>query len=169
MREHTFFSFIGFIANSAFVHIFVLKDGFLYMQFKRGKYYIIIIMKARKKRLRRIKKEKEKEKVEAVQHNEIWDNPFARLALEAMTPEQKENYREIGENIYSTIDFEDSKILNTELEPMSESVAYISSALKSGMHIDFLNEEEIAVLKDIYGDEWFTHFGYTKEDVGSLK
>jgi hypothetical protein len=150
----------------------VLKDGFLYMQFKRGKYFIIIIMKARKKRLRRARKKKEKEEKkeeEVVQHNEIWDNQFAKLALEAMTAEQKEQYREIGENIYSSIDFEDTKILNTELEPMSESVAYISSALKSGLHPDFLSEEEIAVLKDVYGDEWFTRFDYTKEDIGSLK
>jgi hypothetical protein len=128
-------------------------------------------MKARKKRMRKAKKEKEKKEKnkEPVQHNEIWDNPFARAALEAMTPEQKESYREIGENIYSTIDFEDTKILNTELEPMSESVAYISNALKSGLHVDFLNKEEIAVLSDVYGEEWFTHFGYTKEDFGTIK
>lgn len=132
-------------------------------------------MKARKKRLKRAKKEKEKEKEkveekkEEVQHNEIWDNPFARVALEAMTAEQREQYREIGENIYSNINFEDTKILNRELEPMSESVAYISSALKSGLHPDFLSEEEIVVLKDVYGEEWYTRFDYTKEDIGSLK
>jgi hypothetical protein len=148
---------------------------FFIYNLKREKYYIQNIMKARKKRLRRARKEKEKEKEkveeeeEIVQHNEIWDNPFARVALEAMTAEQKEQYLEIGENIYSSIDFEDSKILNPELEPMSESVAYISSALKSGLHPDFLSEEEIAVLKDVYGDEWFTKFGYTREDIGSLK
>ena len=126
-------------------------------------------MKARKKRLRKKEKEKKKKDEEEVKHNEIWDNPFVKLALDSMTPQQKEDYREIGENIYSSIDFEDTKILNTELEPSAESVAYISSALKSGMHIDFLNEEEIAVLKDVYGEEWYTNFGYTKEDIGSLK
>ncbi len=129
-------------------------------------------MKARKKRMRKAKKEKEKKvqkKEEEVKHNEIWDNPFAKLALNAMTAEQKENYREIGENMYSNVNFEDSKILNTEPEPMAESIAYISTALKSGLHVDFLNEEEIAVLKDVYGEEWYTRFGYTREDIGSLK
>ncbi len=49
--------------------------------------------------------------------------------------------------------------------PVQESAAHISEALKSGMHASLLDEDEKNVMKECFGDEWYTKWGWTKEDM----
>jgi hypothetical protein len=77
-----------------------------------------------------------------------------------MTPEQIEEYKKMGEKMYNTVDFGASEILNNPDDPLAESVAYISEAIKSGLHPSFLDENEVKVMEDACGEEWYKHFGW---------
>jgi hypothetical protein len=96
---------------------------------------------------------------------DLFDNPMTRAAMASMTPEQIERYKIIGEEMYGNIDFAKSEVLNNAPPFLSESLAYLTEGIKSGLHISELNADEHKVLCECYGEEWYTHFGYVKEDL----
>jgi len=100
--------------------------------------------------------------------NDLFDNPMTRSAMAALTPEQKQNYKEIGESMYGHLNFEEGKVLSNMPSPMEEVIAYITEQLKSGIHPSFLEENEIEVLKDFYGEDWYLKWGYSKEDITKI-
>jgi hypothetical protein len=95
----------------------------------------------------------------------LFDDPMINNAVKNLTPEQVEHYKNIGKEMYGSIDFEKSKVLNNIPPYMDESLAYISSGLRSGILPKDLEKEEIAVLEECYGKEWYEKFGYTKDDL----
>lgn len=96
---------------------------------------------------------------------DLFNNPMVNNALKSMTPEQLDEYKKFGETLYGTVDFEDSKIVNNMPAPMAESVAYIEEGIKSGLLPDDLTEDEVTLLQQAYGDEWYVKYGFKKEDV----
>lgn len=101
--------------------------------------------------------------------NTLWDNPMIRSAIKAMSPEELQKYKEIGESLYGNIDFEGSKVINNIPPPMEEAVAYVSESLKSGLHPSMLEENEVALLTDVYGDKWYERWGYTKDNWKTIE
>ena len=95
---------------------------------------------------------------------DIWNNPMTKNALKALSPEQIENYRKIGEEMYGTVDFQDSKIIKT-MTPMDEAVAYLEEGIKSGLLPGDLEENEVKLLSDTFGEEWYLRYGFTREEV----
>ena len=95
----------------------------------------------------------------------LFDNPMVNNALKAMSPEQLDEYKRIGEQLYGNINFEDSKIINNMPPPMEESVAYIEQGIKSGLLPEDLDENEVVLLEQAYGPEWYLKYGRTKQDV----
>jgi hypothetical protein len=95
----------------------------------------------------------------------LFDDPMINNAVKNLTPEQIEHYKMVGKEMYGSIDFEQSKVLNKIPPYMDESLAYISSGLRSGILPKDLEKEEITVLEECYGKEWYENFGYTKEDL----
>lgn len=81
-----------------------------------------------------------------------------------MTQEQIDEYKQMGEEMYNTIDFSTSEVLNNPSDPLLESVAYISEGIKSGMHPSFLDEDELKVMCEWSGDKWYEKFGYDSLD-----
>lgn len=73
---------------------------------------------------------------------------------DSISDEDKERYRQMGEEMYNTVDFSANEILNNPDNPIEESAAYIHEALKSGMHVDYLTEEECNVMKEAFGESW---------------
>ena len=95
----------------------------------------------------------------------LFSNPMVNNAIKALSKEQLANYRKIGEEIYGNVNFEDSKILNNMPAPMEEAVAYIEEGIKSGLLPNDLDENEIILLTNAYGDEWYLRYGFKKEEV----
>jgi len=93
------------------------------------------------------------------------DNPFIKNALNSLTPEQARNYKKIGEQIFRSVDFQDSEILDNLIPPVDDAAAYIAEGLKSGLHPSALDADEISVMIEVYGKEWYEKWGWTKEDV----
>ena len=101
---------------------------------------------------------------------DLFNNPMTKAAAEAMTDEDKERYKKIGEEMYGSLNFEgnDKGSIMTNDDCMKDAVRYIEEQLKSGLHISDLNSNECAVMKDAYGEEWYAKWNYTKEDLESI-
>jgi hypothetical protein len=48
---------------------------------------------------------------------------------------------------------------------MSEALAYNKEGLKSGILPKDLDDDEVNLLVEIYGNEWYKEFGYTQHDL----
>ena len=95
----------------------------------------------------------------------LFSNPMVDNALKALSPEQLAGYKKIGEQLYGSIDFEDSKIINNMPPPMAESVAYVEEGIKSGLLPADLDENEVILLTNAFGEEWYLRYGFSKEEV----
>lgn len=100
---------------------------------------------------------------------DLFDNPMVRSILKQMSPEEVQEYKQIGQELYGNIDFEKSEALANLPPPMSEGLAYIKVGLRSGLLPTDLDESELALLVDVYGKEWYLKFGFTEDDVKDLK
>lgn len=102
--------------------------------------------------------------------SDLFNNPMVQQAREAMSPELIEEYKKIGEEMYKSVDFVSSEVLDNPAsvgvkplkdstpEEIVEAVAYITDAIKSGLHPDYLDETEKDVCKAFYGDDWESKF-----------
>lgn len=100
--------------------------------------------------------------------NDLFNNPMTQAAMAALSNEDKERYRVIGEQLYGNIDYQEGKVLNNMQPDMMEAIAYIETQLQSGMHPSVLEDNEKAILADAYGDEWYIDWGYVKEDLNDI-
>lgn len=96
---------------------------------------------------------------------DLFDNPMVRSALKAMTPQQRQRYKEIGEQMYGTVNFTDSKIINEMPVPMAEATAHIALGLRSGLDISDMDMNEISLMVEGYGKDWYKDFGFEIEDL----
>lgn len=100
---------------------------------------------------------------------DLFNNSFVQQAEKSMSCEQKEKYKIIGEELYNTVDFVNAEgKKETVPEHMLNAIAYILDSIRSGQHISMLESNEKHLLFETYGKNWFTVFGYTKEDVDNL-
>lgn len=98
----------------------------------------------------------------------LFNNPMVESALKAMSPEDLHRYREIGEKMYGTVNFEDSQIINNVPPPMYEAGAYISEQLKSGLHPSMMDDDEKRLMEELFGKEWYTKWGYVEADLTEI-
>jgi hypothetical protein len=98
----------------------------------------------------------------------LWDNPMVRSAMKAMTPEQKQHYKEVGEQMYGNMNFKNSTISIEPEEQMAEAKLYLRELIKSGLHPSHMEENEKAVMENEYGKEWYKEWGYVKEDLDRI-
>ena len=98
----------------------------------------------------------------------LFNNSMVRSALSAMSPEQKQHYKEIGEKMYNSMNFKDSEVLNAAPAPMAEAAAYVIEGLKSGLHPSYLDENEVALMKDLYGEKWYVKWDATEEEMQKI-
>jgi hypothetical protein len=96
---------------------------------------------------------------------DLFNNPLVNNALKAMTPEQLEDYKKFGESMYGSVNFEDSTIINNIAAPMEESVAYVEEGIKSGLLPEDLTNDEVCLLQEAYGKEWYKRYGFTESQV----
>ena len=98
----------------------------------------------------------------------LFNNPMVESALKAMSPEDLHRYREIGEKMYGTVNFEDSQIIKNVPPPMYEAGAYISEQLKSGLHPSMMDDDEKRLMEELFGKEWYTKWGYVEADLTEI-
>lgn len=97
--------------------------------------------------------------------SDLFNNPMVNNALKAMSKEDLEKYKKIGEKLYGNINFQDSTVVNQLITPVEEAVAYVEEGLKSGLLPEDLEENEVILLHKTYGDKWYERYGFTREQV----
>jgi hypothetical protein len=98
----------------------------------------------------------------------LFNNPMIEAAMKALSPEDLERYKQIGEAMYGTVDFENSKILDNTAAPMAEAAAYIQEQLKSGLHPYMMDDDEKRLMLELFGNEWYTKWGYVEGDLTDI-
>jgi hypothetical protein len=100
--------------------------------------------------------------------NDLFDNPMVRAAMNAMSEEQKEKYRILGEGLYGSINFEDEQYINNMPPAMTQAIMYIENQITSGLHPSMLESNEKELLKDAYGEKWYSKWGYVEGDLTDI-
>jgi hypothetical protein len=87
--------------------------------------------------------------------------------MQSMLPEEDRiKFQKLGEKLYNNFDIQKGTVFKeNENNTLEEALAYIVEGLKSGLHPRHLDEDEIHLLRAAYGDEWYTKWNYTKEDL----
>ena len=85
--------------------------------------------------------------------SDLWNNPMVNNALKAMSKEDLEKYKKIGEQLYGNINFQDSTVINQLTEPVEEAIAYVEEGLKSGLLPEDLEENEEYSLNHVSENE----------------
>lgn len=100
----------------------------------------------------------------------LWNNQMVNSALKAMSPADIEHYKKLGESLYKDINFETSNIESKNNLPpyIADAVAYIVESLKSGLHPSMLHKDEVNVLEEVYGKEWYKKWNYTENDLKEI-
>lgn len=98
----------------------------------------------------------------------LFNNSMVESALRALSPEDIARYRAIGEEMYGTVDFEESKVLNNTPAPMYEAGAYIREQLKAGLHPSMMDSDEKRLMEELFGKEWYVEWGYVEGDLTDI-
>ena len=97
---------------------------------------------------------------------DLFNNPMVEAAKKAMSPEQLEEYKRIGEYMYKNDIYKVMEVGSKVKSPeKSELIIYATQALKSGGSPTDLSNEELVVLIDVYGDKWYERFGFEESEV----
>jgi hypothetical protein len=110
-------------------------------------------------------KERENEK-----QNSLWNNSMITSALNAMSDEDRENYKKLGESMFADINFETASITDKNNVPLflNDAASYICESIKSGLHPSMLTDDEKIVMENVLGKEWYKKYDYTKEDLDDI-
>lgn len=105
---------------------------------------------------------------------DVFDNPYALAALNAMSDEEREKYKLIGEYLYDSVDFQKDKDNDndtpSETGPsvMIEAAACLGTQLRSGLHPSMMDANEKQLMENIHGEHWYTKWGYTTDDLTQM-
>jgi len=100
------------------------------------------------------------------------DNLFDNMvnnALESLSVQDRKRYQQMGEEMYGSVDFSESTILNNLPPPVVASLNDIEIQIKDGLHPSDMYEDQKNLLKEIYGEEWYKKWGFIKEDLNEIK
>lgn len=114
---------------------------------------------ALKKKQERMTTEKKPQKA-----SEIFDNLRAKF-MEQMPEEDQAAYKRFGEKFHSSFNVDTGAPIDLSTINMEESLAYVVESLKSGLHPKYLTEDEVAMVRAGYGDQWYTKWGYVEKDL----
>ena len=108
-------------------------------------------------------------KKEKIPDLSLFNNNTLTNALNALSENDKKRYKELGEEMFGSIDFEDGNVLNTYPPPVRESILDIEQQIKDGLHPSDMEEPEKKLLEEIYGKEWYKKGGFAKEDLLEIR
>ena len=90
---------------------------------------------------------------------DLFNNPMVDAARKAMSPEQQEEYKKIGEYMYNKTNYKVAEIGSSVKEPKQEDyVMYAVGMLRSGGDPADLTDPELRALIATYGEKWYEKF-----------
>ena len=101
---------------------------------------------------------------EDTRQKELFD-AIRKNVIKGMSEEQVEQLKKLGEKFHESFDVTSGMVNDLNTIDMEEALAYVVESLKSGIHPSYLSEDEIAMVKAGYGEEWYKNWGYCLEDI----
>ncbi len=96
----------------------------------------------------------------------LFNNPMVTAARNAMTHEQQEEYKRIGQYMYNSVDYQTREVgPKAKVADTADLVAMSSEALKAGGDPKDLSDEELRALQTTYGQKWYERFDLSLEDI----
>jgi hypothetical protein len=90
----------------------------------------------------------------------LFTDPNLKALYDQLPEEEKNEYKRSGEYMYSK-DYENT---NNDLESrLLEAAAYINEGMKSGLRPSQLDEDEVKVMREIFGSEWYKKYYFDSE------
>jgi hypothetical protein len=99
---------------------------------------------------------------------DLFNNPMVKSARRSMKKEDLQRYEEWGHAVFDDIDYVTGEITNGYPPPMINALAYIENSLQSGQHPSTLTEDEINILNEMRGKEWYKKWGYVEGDLKEI-
>ena len=93
----------------------------------------------------------------------VFDNPTFKEMKENLSEKDKKKYEKIGESMYNSIDYKSGEILDKNSYDMSLVIKYILEGLKSGLSVEDLTENEVAILINAFGPDWEDKFSFSSK------
>lgn len=92
---------------------------------------------------------------------------MVQAARKALSPEQIEEYKKIGEHMYNNTDYHLSEVKSTKVKDSSPTdlLVYAVQALKAGGDPKDLTDKEIDMLVSVYGEKWYEKFDLDESEV----
>lgn len=100
---------------------------------------------------------------------DLFSNPMVESAKNALTDEQKQDYKKIGEYMYNNQNYniveQGSQIKDAQVEDI---LVYAITALRSGGDPHDLSQKELQELENYYGEKWYEQFNLEESEVPKL-
>lgn len=93
----------------------------------------------------------------------LFDNPTINEMKKNLSDEDKKKYEKIGESMYNSIDYNSGVTLDKNSYDMTLVIKYILEGLKSGLSVDDLLENEVAILVQAFGEDWQEKFEFSSK------
>lgn len=87
----------------------------------------------------------------------VFNNPQINAAYDKLSDKEKDYYKAAGKNMYNA-----DMISDPIGYRIKESYAYIKTSLDAGLHPSELTSDEINILEECAGKDWYNKFGYDK-------
>jgi hypothetical protein len=99
---------------------------------------------------------------------DIFDNPKFKNVMNKMSPEQIEEYRRMGKEMYEAVNYVNSTILTNQPSQMagddifnqeenSTAIAYVINGIKSGILEQDMTDDEKTFAEQCFGKDWYNH------------
>jgi len=99
------------------------------------------------------------------EYDHFSSNPSIQKILESIPDKDKEEYKKLGKNLYTQDYSKQSYNPYDNVSELYESVSYTIQSLNAGLHPSKLSKMEVDAMVMCKGHEWFSEFGYTREDL----
>lgn len=97
---------------------------------------------------------------------DLYNNPMINAAKKALSPEQMEEYKRIGNYMYNNTNYNTLETTPKINKPTSQELCmYALEFIKAGGEPVNLSEEELNALVQIKGKKWYEEFGFEEKDI----
>lgn len=100
---------------------------------------------------------------------DLFNNHMVDSAKRALTTEQKDEYKRIGEYMYNNQNYNTVETgQKVKQADSNELLFYAGQALKSGGDPHDLSQPELQSLVHFYGNKWYENFGFSEDEVPKI-
>ena len=98
--------------------------------------------------------------------SDLFNNEDFKQQFNSLPEEQKKVYRDAGEYMYEK-DYEASS--GNPQEVIDMAIDSLTRAFRCGLMPSQLSDEEVTFVKGLYGEDWYSHFGFTASDYTGIE